>query len=105
MRKEVPEVGWGRFEVLPDPNSAILAIRYEWRNNAVLFLHNLGAKPVEVRLAAQESHGKTGLLVNLLSEDHSKIDGDRKHRILLERYGYRWYRVGGLDYLLQRSEV
>jgi maltose alpha-D-glucosyltransferase/alpha-amylase len=43
--------------------------------------------------------------VNLLSEDHSKIDGDRKHRILLERYGYRWYRVGGLDYLLQRSEV
>ena len=105
MRKEVPEIGWGRFHVLPDPNSAILAIRYEWRNNAVLFLHNLGAEPVEVRLAAQESHGKTGLLVNLLSEDHSKIDGDGKHRVLLERYGYRWYRVGGLDYLLQRSEI
>jgi maltose alpha-D-glucosyltransferase/alpha-amylase len=105
MRKEVPEVGWGRFEVLPDPNNAILAIRYEWRNNAVLFLHNLGAEPVEVRLAAQESHGRTGLLANLLSEDHSKIDGDGKHHVLLERYGYRWYRVGGLDYLLQRSEV
>jgi maltose alpha-D-glucosyltransferase/alpha-amylase len=105
MRKEVPEVGWGKFEVLPNPNSAILAIRYEWRNNAVLFLHNLGAEPVEVRLAAQESHGRTGLLANLLSEDHSEIDRDGKHHVLLERYGYRWYRVGGLDYLLQRSEV
>jgi maltose alpha-D-glucosyltransferase/alpha-amylase len=25
--------------------------------------------------------------------------------LLLEAYGYRWYRVGGLDYLLKRSDV
>ena len=25
--------------------------------------------------------------------------------LLLEAYGYRWYRVGGLDYLLKRSEI
>jgi maltose alpha-D-glucosyltransferase/alpha-amylase len=24
---------------------------------------------------------------------------------VLEGYGYRWYRVGGLDYLLKRSEI
>jgi maltose alpha-D-glucosyltransferase / alpha-amylase len=24
---------------------------------------------------------------------------------LMEGYGYRWYRVGGLDYLLRRSDV
>jgi maltose alpha-D-glucosyltransferase/alpha-amylase len=24
---------------------------------------------------------------------------------LLEAYGYRWYRVGGLDYLLKRSDI
>jgi maltose alpha-D-glucosyltransferase/alpha-amylase len=23
----------------------------------------------------------------------------------MEGYGYRWYRVGGLDYLLDRSEI
>jgi maltose alpha-D-glucosyltransferase/alpha-amylase len=45
------------------------------------------------------------LLVNLLSEDHSQAKGRGKHTILLESYGYRWYRVGGLDYLLRRSEV
>jgi hypothetical protein len=30
---------------------------------------------------------------------------DGKHRLLREAYGYRWYRVGGLDYLLKRSEI
>ena len=28
-----------------------------------------------------------------------------KHRIVLEGYGYRWYRVGGLDYLLKRTDI
>jgi hypothetical protein len=44
------------------------------------------------------------LLINLLSENHSHGAGGR-HRVLLEGYGYRWYRIGGLDYLLKRSEV
>jgi maltose alpha-D-glucosyltransferase/alpha-amylase len=30
---------------------------------------------------------------------------DARHHLLLEVYGYRWYRVGGLDYLLKRSEI
>jgi maltose alpha-D-glucosyltransferase/alpha-amylase len=43
--------------------------------------------------------------VNLLSEEHSRADENGKHRLLIEPYGYRWYRVGGLDYLLRRSDV
>ena len=46
-----------------------------------------------------------GLLVNLLSDNHSQAAEDGKHHLLLEAYGYRWYRVGGLDYLLKRSET
>jgi geranylgeranyl pyrophosphate synthase len=45
------------------------------------------------------------LLINLLSEDHSHADDSGSHRIIIEPYGYRWYRVGGLDYLLRRTEV
>jgi maltose alpha-D-glucosyltransferase/alpha-amylase len=42
-------------------------------------------------------------LINLLSENHSQpVDGN-KHRVLIEPYGYRWYRVCGLDYLLKRD--
>ncbi|MFL5180661.1 MAG: trehalose synthase, partial [Microvirga sp.] len=45
------------------------------------------------------------VLSNLLSDDHSWVGQDGKHRLVLEGYGYRWYRVGGLDYLLKRSEI
>ena len=45
------------------------------------------------------------LLVNLLTEDHSHADERGRHRLMLEGYGYRWYRVGGLDYLLKRSDI
>ena len=44
-------------------------------------------------------------LINLLSEDHSHADERGRHTLLLEGYGYRWYRVGGLDYLLKRSDI
>src|SRR5579862_1742969 len=36
MRKEVPEVGWGDFEILPSGRPDVLAMRYDWRNNSVL---------------------------------------------------------------------
>ena len=45
------------------------------------------------------------LLVNLLAEDHSRANKSGKHRIMLEGYGYRWYRVGGLDYLQRRTDI
>ena len=104
MRKEVPEIGWGDFAILPLRDSAVLAIRYDWRNNSVLFLHNLHDEPREIRIdPGVKEHGQ--LLVNLLAEDHSQADQSGKHRIVLEGYGYRWYRVGGLDYLLRRTET
>lgn len=106
MRKEVPEIGWGDFEILKMRDPAVLAIRYDWRNNSVLFLHNLHEEPREVVLHPGVKKGEhANLLVNLLAEDHSKADKSGKHRIVLEGYGYRWYRVGGLDYLLRRHHA
>ena len=42
--------------------------------------------------------------LRVLREKHSEA-ADGTHEIALEGYGYRWFRVGGLDYLLNRSEV
>ncbi len=105
MRKEVPEVGWGDFEVLSTRDPAVLAIRYDWRNNSVLFVHNLAAVPRQVAFSTGLRGNEGSVLVNLLTEDHSRVGEDARHHLLLEAYGYRWYRVGGLDYLLKRSEV
>jgi maltose alpha-D-glucosyltransferase/alpha-amylase len=108
MRKEVPEVGWGDFMVIPMRDPSVLVVRYDWRNNWVLFVHNFDAKPREVTFSVglegdDAEYGR--LLVNLLAEDYSHGDDRGKHRLVIEGYGYRWYRVGGLDYLLRRSEI
>ena len=105
MRKEVPEVGWGDFQVLPVRDPAIFAIRYDWRSNSVLFVHNLDGIPREIAFRTGLPDAQGRLLVNLLTEDHSQAGEDGKHHLLLEAYSYRWYRVGGLDYLLKRSEI
>jgi maltose alpha-D-glucosyltransferase/alpha-amylase len=103
MRKEAPEVGWGEFTVLQTRKPEVLAIRYDWRNNSVVVVHNLSAEPREVLLDVGVED--SGCLVNLLSQEISDADAAGKHRLLLEPYGYRWYRVGGLDYILKRSAI
>jgi maltose alpha-D-glucosyltransferase / alpha-amylase len=97
MRKEVPEIGWGDFEVIDTRGEAVLVMRYDWRNNSVLFVHNLDDKPREIRFAVGLKDESDKLLVNLLGEDHSSAREDGHHHLLIEAFGYRWYRVGGLD--------
>jgi maltose alpha-D-glucosyltransferase/alpha-amylase len=73
----------------------------------VLFIHNFDAEPHEVSFTLQlgaNNAARTDLLINLLSEDHSRAGGDGRHRMVIDGYGYHWYRVGGLDYLLRRTE-
>ena len=105
MRKEVPEIGLGDFQVIDTGNNAMLMIRYDWRNNSVLFVHNLDDKPCEASFDVGLDDESAGLLVNLLSEEHSRAREDGRHHLLLEAFAYRWYRVGGLDYLLKRSDI
>jgi maltose alpha-D-glucosyltransferase/alpha-amylase len=105
MRKEVPEVGWGNFEVLDTGTTSVFGMRYDWRNNSVLFLHNLDPKPREISFSSGVHGDEGNRLVNLLTDDHSQANKRGRHDVVLEPYGYRWYRVGGLDYLLKRTEV
>jgi maltose alpha-D-glucosyltransferase/alpha-amylase len=104
MRKEVPEIGWGEFKILDVGDYAVLAVRYDWRNNSVLIIHNLAAEPREMEFATGLEADDGDILVSLFSGDHSHRSQNGKHRVCLDAYGYRWYRVGGLDYLLKRRE-
>jgi maltose alpha-D-glucosyltransferase/alpha-amylase len=103
MRKEVPEIGWGDFSFLSARATEVLIMRYEWRNSSVLFMHNLSGLPREVSFALDPGPQEPCALINLLSNDHSQPTGEGRHRVLLEPYGYRWFRVCGLDYLLKRG--
>ncbi len=102
MRKEVPEIGWGDYKIMDLKDEAVLALRYDWRNNSVLLLHNFHEEPREITLDV--GLGEKGrVLTNLLGDEHSTANASGRHSLMLEGYGYRWYRVGGLGYILERS--
>ena len=71
----------------------------------MLFVHNLDEKPRETSFSVGLAGDEGKHLINLLSEDHSEANNRGKHTLMLEAYGYRWYRVGGLDYLLKRTDI
>ena len=43
------------------------------------------------------------VLANLIEPDESVADRNSAHELVIEPYGYRWYRVGGFDYAVQRT--
>lgn len=104
-RKEAPEIGWGDYAILDTGDAAVLAIRYDWRGNSMLMIHNLDAAPREVLLKPDAPDGQGDRLIDILGDHHSEAEEGGQHRLVLEGYGYRWYRVGGLDYLLRRRDV
>jgi maltose alpha-D-glucosyltransferase/alpha-amylase len=92
-RKECPEVGWGTWKVLPTSAPSVLAVRYDWRNNAVLFLHNFDPNALSVTFGAGSANG--AFLANVALRRSLAGHGRGQHRVEIEGYGYRWYRVGG----------
>src|SRR5688572_25482376 len=101
LRKECPEIGWGGWEVLNTRSPHVLALCFDWRGNAVVVIHNFDEKPQEVKLSIKRPRSEC--LVNLLSEGESRADSRAFQRIALEAFGYRWFRVGDLNYAHRRT--
>ena len=100
IRKECPEIGWGTWDIVPTRPPNTLAIQYLWRNTSLVCVHNLASHPVEVTLRPDLDGG---VLANLLTDEVSQASRDGVHRIDLDAYDYRWYRVGGLQYAIDRE--
>lgn len=101
VRKECPEIGWGEWVSLPTGLKGVLALCYSWRNNRVVVVHNFSREPQEIELRIEGEDG--GRLISLLDVDDSHAAKNGRHRIALPAYGYKWYRVGGLNYALRRA--
>jgi maltose alpha-D-glucosyltransferase / alpha-amylase len=95
MRKECPEIGWGDWKILRTGTDQVLAMRYDWDDRTSVFVHNFLDKPCAISLRIDGPNGS--LLTNLLRQEASEADESGRHTIELDAYGYRWFRVGGLD--------
>ena len=100
LRKQCPEVGWGEWRIVPAGSSAVLAIEYRRRGNAIVCVHNLDdvAHETKLRLGG-------GTLANLIDVEEVHAGGDGIHRVPLEPYGSRWFRLGKVNQALARESV
>lgn len=103
IRKECPEVGWGKWKLLPVKAPHVVALEYEWRGSVLITLHNFSGQPQEAKFTAKHKGGET--LANLLVNEDCRADAKGRHSISLEAYGYRWFRVGSVNGLIQREKA
>ena len=103
MRKECPEFSWGDYTVLRTNAVAVLALRYDWRGTSVVTLHNFSDRQQRVRLTV--GCKRDDILVEVFNGRHSRAQNDGTHRITLDGYAWRWFRVGAADNTLDRSDL
>ncbi|WP_205500833.1 alpha-amylase family protein [Rufibacter psychrotolerans] len=101
LRQECPEIGWGDWQILPSALPSVLIMHYCWKGSSLLIVHNLDEKAVEVKLSLEQTAEEK--IIDLLAMKESEADAQGCHHIMLEAYGYRWFRAGNLQHLLRKQ--
>ena len=93
-RRECGEIGTGKWAALKTGSDAVLGLRYDVEDSAILVLNNLSGARQTVSLEVTEKEAATA---TDLFGDRAYEPLDRaKPRVRLEGYGYRWMRLGGV---------
>ncbi|MFC0678644.1 alpha-amylase family protein [Lysobacter korlensis] len=87
-----PEIGWGRFTVLEQPDRAVLAHQIENGQGRLVALHNFAPEPATVRLELEDVEPGT-VVTSLLDADEYTWPEEGPFEQPLDGYGYRWLRV------------
>ncbi|MBW4449681.1 MAG: alpha-amylase family protein [Spirirestis rafaelensis WJT71-NPBG6] len=89
IRKQCPEFGLGKWQILETDEPCVFAHCCEWEGSSVIALHNLADKPCTARL---KSYFDKHLIDIFGDSQYEPLDIDSPS-IPLEAYGYGWFRV------------
>ena len=92
IRRESPECGHGRFEVLSTDNERVLAHTSGWNGGCLLALHNFADQTCRVGIELGDL--KQHRFLELFSD--RAYDTPKQQRFDLGPYGYRWFRLDGM---------
>ncbi len=92
QRREMPEIAFGTWSLLPINDPAILALSYTWGERRSIIIHNLAASPKEVSFPLEQGQGKLAV-VDRLGAGELAINKDGAVALGLEPYGCRWLKI------------
>ncbi len=103
LRKELTEIGQGEFAIL-DTQPHILAMSYRHHGRVSLFTHNLAGDKVEFKVTVPDDRQPGGRALVCLQTNRAVPPGDDgSYDLVLEPYGYRWFRLGGLEDMMTEA--
>jgi maltose alpha-D-glucosyltransferase/alpha-amylase len=93
-RRECGEIGAGRCRIVETGNDAILALRYDEAESAIIVLNNLSRGRHTVTLDLSE--GEIATATDLFADRQYEAIDAQSRRVRLNGFGYRWMRLGGV---------
>jgi maltose alpha-D-glucosyltransferase/alpha-amylase len=94
QRREMPEIGFGSWSLLPVSDPAILALSYQWGERRAIVIHNLAFDRKEVSFPLGQGQEKLILTARLCGADIVVRD-DGTMTLSMAGYGCQWIRVEG----------
>ncbi|MDR7127866.1 maltose alpha-D-glucosyltransferase/alpha-amylase [Algoriphagus sp. 4150] len=88
FRKEMVEIGYGKWEIEKVNNPSVLALSFHYKNRVALILHNFSDKEITVSL---QFTGSDKMLDVFGDEKYEQFD-PKSGEIKLSGFGYRWIR-------------
>jgi maltose alpha-D-glucosyltransferase/alpha-amylase len=90
-RRMCPEVGWSPCRIVESGQAGVLVLRYDWGDETVLTMHNLGAAKTKVVIDVDKSEAWQSL-IDLMERRVLKIEKSRIE-VTLPGFGLLWARV------------
>ncbi len=91
LRKQCPEIGWGKWEVLDTKSEHVLAIHYNWQGHSLVMVNNFSPEPQKCQLSS--SLKAQSILVNLFDNTQTQVGKNGDYSVQVAGYGYSWYRL------------
>lgn len=95
LRKETPELGWGKWRILETHHPSVFAHRCEWQGNVTIAVHNLSSASCKATLKLNSEdvgHCLVDPFRNQPNEALGSIDSV-DYELELSGYDYRWLNV------------
>ncbi|WP_150307499.1 alpha-amylase family protein [Planctomonas psychrotolerans] len=86
-----PEIGWGDFEILPQPHACVLVHSLQGSMGRLIALHNFAPDGRKVTVTLDDTDESTRA-IDLLGNETYLLD-DGVLNVTLDGFGYRWIRI------------